>query len=170
MFASMFKTVLNKFGKKKLKSMDSDPEKVDIARRNVDRLLTEMNEMEEDSSSNLAMPDDNVADTIELLSVVDVPEGYLNDSDSVSNFDDDKSEVSSVGENRQDQVTAEVKDPNMVRLINQINSLQCLFTWKLKSKHRKNVVLSIQNNYGEYNLDITKAKFTFERYSYPTCI
>jgi len=162
----MFKTIFNKFDKKvKMGKKDSNPEAINIARQQVDQLLTEMDDNDENISSscdNQLMFNENITDGFELMSVNDIFEE--NSEDLVNSSDENKSVVSFVGENKR----AEVDDPGKKKLINQINSLQCLFTWNIKPKHKKNVILSIQNSYGEYNLDISSAEFTFERYRYLT--
>jgi len=167
----MFKTIFKNVNKNvKEGKKDLDQETIDIARLQIDHLLTETdnnddNVIEENASScsnQLPSINDNVNESFTLLSISDIPNEILNDSDLFDNFDDDKSDVSSVEENKPTNVT-EV-DLDKKKLINQIGSLQCLFTWNIKPKHKKNVILSIENNYGKYNLDISKPEFTFERY------
>lgn len=161
MFASMFKTIFNKFDKKvKMGKKDSNPEAIDIARQQVDQMLIEMDDVNDENMSscdNQLMYNDNINDGFELMSVNDIFEG--DSEDLVNSSDDDRSVVSSVEEKKR----AEVNDPSKKKLINQINSLQCLFTWNIKPKHKKNVILYIQNSYGEYNLDISSSEFKFER-------
>jgi len=164
MFASMFKSLLNKsvIDAKKETIVVKD-ETVLITRKDVEDMLTELDEFKDnsDDDDNCSVTKDSVTDAIELLSIVDCNPEYLNDSASVENVDDTKSEVSSIGEN-QPAVTA-VEDSNLKKTLNQINSLQCLFTWNIKSKNKKNLILNIRNKYGEYNLNITSSEFTLER-------
>lgn len=51
--------------------------------------------------------------------------------------------------------------------INEINSLNCLFMWNLPHETlKKDMIIYIQNKYGNYNMDISQPVFTFERYLY----
>ncbi|XP_025197325.1 uncharacterized protein LOC112596062 [Melanaphis sacchari] len=163
MFASMFKTLLNKSGIKK-KSIAAESEIVKIISKDVEHMLTELDEIKDndDNDDNCSVTKDDVTDAIESLSIVDNHPENFNDDASVDNFDDTKSEVSSIGENQIDIVT--VEDPTKKKTMNQINSLQCLFTWNVKSKNKKNLILHIRNKYGEYNLNISSTEFTLERF------
>lgn len=167
MFASMFKSLLNKSvidAKKETIAIAAEDETVIITRKDVEDMLTELDEIKDndDNDDNCSVTKDNVTDAIESLSIADSHPEYLNDSASVDNFDDTKSEVSSIGENQLAVTT--VEDPDKKKTLNQINSLQCLFTWKIKSKRKKDLILYIRNKYGEYNLNITSTEFTLERY------
>jgi len=167
MFASMFKSLLNKSvidAKKETIAIAVEDDTVIISRKDVENMLTELDEIKDnsDNDDNCSVTKDNVTDAIESLSIADYHPEYLNDSASVDNFDDTKSEVSSIGENQLEVTTFE--DPNIKKTWNQINSsLQCLFTWNIKSKSKKNLILYIRNKYGEYNLNITSTEFTLER-------
>ncbi|CAI6352357.1 unnamed protein product [Macrosiphum euphorbiae] len=163
MFASMFKSLLNKSvidAKKETIAIAVEDETVIITRKDVEDMLTELDEIK-DNDDNCSGTKD-VTDAIESLSISDYHPEYLNDSASVDNFDDTKSEVSSIGENQLAVTT--VEDPDIKKTLNQINSLQCLFTWKIKSKRKKDLILYIRNKYGEYNLNITSTEFTLERF------
>jgi len=161
MFASMFKSLLNQSViDAKKETIAVGDETVIITRKDVEDMLTELDEIK-DNDDNCSVTKDNVTEAIELLSIADYHPEYLNDSVSVDNFDDTKSEVSSIGEN-QSAVTT-VEDPTIKKTLNQINSLQCLFTWNIKSKNKKNFILNIRKKYGEYNLNITSSEFTLER-------
>jgi len=48
--------------------------------------------------------------------------------------------------------------------MNQIKNLECLFAWNINSNNENNLILLIQNKYGEYNLNIQSSEFTLERY------
>jgi len=164
MFASMFKSLLNKSViDAKKENIAVEDETAIITKKDVEDLLTKLDEIKDnsDNDDNCSVTKDSVTDAIELLSIDDNHPEYLNNSVSIDNFDDTKSEVSSIGENQSAVVTTE--DPNKKRTLNQINSLQCLFTWNIKSKKKKNLILSIRNKYGEYNLNITSSEFTLER-------
>lgn len=169
MFASMFKSLFNKYDKKTIKEKKySEAEIIEIKRyrEDVNKLLDNVielgDELKEDSaySGSPSTSTNNLIDDFEVLSISNNRSEYLNDEDSVDNFDDTQSEVSSIGENKQEFV----EDSNKKNIIKQINSLQCLFTWNIKPMHKKNVISLIQNRYGEYNLDISSPEFTFERF------
>lgn len=158
MFNSMFNTSENKIEilKNELPS--------NITKQDVENMLTELDELHVSSGidSSHLMSKDNVIKAMDLLSLNDICPEYVNHDSSINNFDETKSEVSSVGENKQN--STEVEDPDMKKTINKINSLQCLFTWKFKPKNKYNFISWIQNKYGIYNLDISLPEFTFERY------
>ncbi|KAL4131160.1 hypothetical protein QTP88_008504 [Uroleucon formosanum] len=165
MFASMFKSLLNKSvidAKKETIAVKDDI----ITKKNVEEMLTSLKEIDVivkenlDTSVSRSVSLDNIIDGIELMPFDDTHPEDLNAS--VDNFDDTKSEVSSIGENQLAVTT--VEDSNLKKTLNQINSLQCLFTWNIKSKNKKNVILCIRNKYGEYNLNITSSEFTLERF------
>lgn len=51
--------------------------------------------------------------------------------------------------------------------IDEIGSLNCLFTWNLPHETynlKKDMIAHIKNKYGNYNMDISQPVFTFERY------
>jgi len=165
MFASMFKTLQNKSEVKAKKDLFAvESETVKITSKDVKNMLTELDEIKDnsDNDDNCSVTKDDVTDAIELLSVVDNRPEHVNDNASIENFDDTKSEVSSIGENQIDIAT--IEDPDIKKTVNQINSLQCLFTWNVKSKKKKNFILHIRNKYGEYNLNISSSDFTLERF------
>lgn len=162
MFASMFNSLFNKSENKTV--IQKNELQSEITKQNVEDILTELDELHESANidSSHLMSKDNVIEAMDLLSINDINPEYLNDDCFLNNFDDTKSEVSSIGENKQE--SAEVEDPDMKKIVNKINSLQCLFTWKFKPKKKHNFISWIQNKYGEYNLDISSPEFTFERY------
>jgi len=88
------------------------------------------------------------------LSVDNVLDNSRNDVESKTNY---------FRENRQIYVSDHKKK---TILSTQIQSLQCLFTWKSsKSKftNKQNIIAYIKNKYGDYNLDISILEFTFVR-------
>lgn len=165
MFASMFKSLFKKSSKKdKTGSSSVESQLVEITKNDVKDMLISLNEIDVDvkeildnSLSSVSL--DNIIDGIDEIPIVETHQEYFNDSASVDNFDDTKSEVSSIGEN---QEAVENSDKN--NTANKINNLQCLFTWNIKPNNKRNMILSIQNKYGDYNLDISSSEFTFERY------
>lgn len=167
MFASMFKSLFNKSDKKNKteKNEDISPEIVKKARQGVEDMLFKLIEVDEHSNYNTNDNSVDAIDTIEAieaienLSITDTYSENLND-DKISQFDDSNSDVSSIGEKKQD---IDEDDVNKKKIINQINSLQCLFTWNIKANTKKNVISWIQNKYGDYNLNISSPEFTLER-------
>lgn len=169
MFASMFKSLFNKSGKKgKTELITTESDLFAITKKDVEDMLTSLDEITVDVKETLdnsvsrSVSLDNIIDGIESMPIDDTHPDYLNDSASVDNFDDTKSEVSSIGEN---QLACEaVENSKKTTTANKINSLQCLFTWNIKSNDKKNMISLIHNKYGEYNLNISSTDFTFERY------
>lgn len=171
MFASMFKSLFNKSGKKvEKKPTTVESQLVVITKKDVEDMLISLNEIDVDvkevldNSVNCSVSSDNIIDgieAIESMTITDTHQEYFNDSASVDNFDDTKSEVSSVEENQLAFETVENSDKNNTAV--KINNLQCLFTWNIKPNNKKNIILSIQNKYGDYNLDLSSSEFTFER-------
>lgn len=163
MFASMFKSLFNKSDKKK--KDESKPDNfVKITRQDVENLLTNLDEIKvnSDNGGSSLTSKDSVIEAIEALSIVDNNLEDPSDDCRADNFDDSKSDVSSIGEIKPVLVEAS-DDPNKKKTINQINSLQCLFTWQLKPNYKKNMIFSVENKYGDYNLNISLPEFTFER-------
>ncbi|XP_027854457.1 uncharacterized protein LOC114133034 [Aphis gossypii] len=161
MFATMYKTLLDKSEMNaKKESIVEESETVKITSKDVKHMLNELDEIK-DNSDSCSVTKDDVIDAIESLSIIDNHPEHLNDNASVEYFDDTKSEVSSIGENQIDVAT--IEDPNIKKTVNRINSLQCLFTWNVKSK-KKNFILHIRNKYGEYNLNLSLSEFTLERF------
>jgi len=169
MYASLFKSLFNKSGKKDKKELITvESGQFDITKNDVEDMLNSLNEINVDVKETLdnsisrSVSLDNIIDGIESMPIDNTHPDYLNDSASVDNFDDTKSEVSSIGEN---QVACETdENSKKTNTANKINSLQCLFTWNIKSNDEKNMILLIHNKYGEYNLNISSPEFTFERY------
>jgi len=166
MFASMFKSLSNKSGEKTKKKLESELNK--ITKDDVEKILSSLNEISADGKDildknvNRSVSLDNIIDGIESMPIDDAHQEYLNNSASVDNFDDTKSEVSSIGEN---QLSCETVESSVkTNIANKVNNLQCLFTWNLKPNNNKNMILLIHDKYGEYNLDISSSEFTFERY------
>lgn len=162
MFASLFKSFFKK-NSKNVRKLDLNSDTVLISKQDVEDMLTQLNENEDYSYNGDAqsVSSDNVAETLDLLSIDDTHLDGVDDNGSTIQNDETKSEISSVGQNAQESV--KVEDPNVQKTINQINSLQCPFTWNIKPNKQKNLISFIQNKYGEYNLDISLPEFTFER-------
>jgi len=142
-----------------------ESEVFETTRNGIDILLAELKEMEDNSNNveSCSMMKDDVTGAIESLCIADTHSEYFNDSDSdtlVDNFNDNKSEVSSNGENQ--QLTSTIEDPKTI--MDQIKNLRCLFTWNIKPNNENNLIVLMQNKYGEYNLNICSSEFTLERY------
>lgn len=162
----MFKSVFKKSNKStEIKVNTSESDICIITKKHVEEMLTELNEINDDNPTV-----ESINMGVDMLSINDVDTSDLmNDSGSVDNFDDTISEVSSIGENKQ----LTIEDPSKKKINNQINSLQCLFTWNLKPNTKKNIISQIKNEYGDYNLNISSPEFTFERFDhflYNLCI
>lgn len=165
MFAAMFKSLFDKNKKNpKMDKKEPESEMVEITAKDVEDMLIELNEMKNNSSNDIdnhCSLSNDVTEAIDLLSIVDTNSEISNDD--FDNLDDTTSEVSSIGEKNQVPKKA-AEDEGAVKLVNQINNLLCPFTWNIKPNNNKNVILSVQNKFGEYNLNIISPEFTFERY------
>lgn len=165
MFATMFKSLFDKSGKNlKIDKTEPEPEMVEITTQDVENMLTELNEMKNNSNNNTdnhCSTSKDVTEAIDLLSIADT-NSELSYDDLVDHIDDTVSEVSSIGENQESAKVAE--DSAAIKIVNQINNLLCPFTWNIKPNKNKNIILAIQNKFGEYNLNISSPEFTFERY------
>lgn len=158
MFATLFQTFLKETDVD-VKKYEVDSKSVGITKQQVEDMLAKLDETPDGDAQSVSS---NNAGALESLSIAVTQEDNAYDAGSLGHFDDTKSEVSSVGENKQNSV--KIADSSLQKTINQINSLQCPFTWNLKANKRKNLISLIENKYGEYNLDISSAEFTLERY------
>jgi len=176
MFASMFKLLFNDCEKKiRIATHAIEFEIAENTRKYVKELLTEIKKVNKnaDNGDSCSVSKNNINDAIQILqdilhhflssisNLYAFPK-YSNNGASVEHFDYTKCVINSFGKNQ--LVSASVKDPNTKRIVNQINNLQCLFTWNIKPNDKKNVILWIWNKYGEYNLNISSSEFTLERY------
>lgn len=166
-FASMFKSLFNKFDKKTVKKnnkLETEIIEIQRFREDIDKLLDNVIELGDEvnevplKGGSLSTSTNNLTEDIELLFIDDAHLKFIDDSELVD-FDDAQSEVSSIGENKLESV----EDSSKKSIINKINGLQCFFTWNIRPTHKKNVISFIQNRYGEYNLNISSMEFTFER-------
>lgn len=119
--------------------------------QNVDSVRRLLNEIAEEPINNLA----------ESVVNVKSKESYssLNDFDSfISNINQQNSNAGKIKRYLENMKKKEFFD--------QIESVQCLFTWNLKPLS-KNIITSIENKYGVDNLDLVKylptSGFTFVR-------
>lgn len=169
MFASMFKSLFKKSVKNPKKNENKPSsylveEFVQITTQDVENMFTELDEIKGNSNneSNCSTTND-VIESIDLLSLTDTHLECSNDIDFIDHFDDTKSKVSSTGENKEEAAKV-AEDPSAIITDFQISDLQCPFMWNIKPNKNRNIILSIQNKNGEYNLNISLPEFTFERY------
>lgn len=156
MFSSMFNSLFNK-SKKTLK--DIPIEVINVARQGAEKLLQEFEKSKVNDESHLTSNVDSTYNEVVCLSqTMSINE----DGDSINScseiYDDSISEVS----DEENSVTSSSDDDSQSEMQKKLNDLQCPFTWNLKS-NKKNGIELIENKYGQYNLDISSPKFTFER-------
>lgn len=161
MFGSMINSLFKKSTHKTSAEKPVKPQQsVEVVtRQHVENMLSELDEM---GGMARAASKESITETFELLSVADSPL-----EDSIANsldpgLDETKSVVNSDEENPHEPVEDGIK--NKDNTLDRINSLQCLFTWNLKSIKR-NITEQILNTYGEYNLDISSPEFSLKRYN-----
>lgn len=94
--------------------------------------------------------DCNIESTIKTFKKLSIDPGVID------SFDEIKIKNNAIGENKS-------VDPQKRKLLDQIESLHCLFTWKLKSRKERDIVGHIKNKYGANILDISLPEFTFAR-------
>ncbi|XP_029344439.1 uncharacterized protein LOC100168220 isoform X2 [Acyrthosiphon pisum] len=176
MFVSMFKLLFNECEKKtKIARHAIEFEIAENTQKYVKELLTEIKKVNKnaDNGDSCSVSKNNIIDAIQILqdilhhflsskSHLHAFPKYSNKGASDEHFDYTKCATNSFGKNR--LVSALVKDPNTKRLVNQINNIQCLFTWNIKPNNKKNLILWIWNKYGDYNLNISSSEFTLERF------
>lgn len=151
MFSSMFKSLVSISKKKHPEEDNILKSKTDgIAVHNVDNVIALLNEIQEESD------DDSTDSEMSLADVCNGLENFSIGPDFVGDFD--KSKNNFIGENTRIQV----EDPKK-KLFHQIESLQCLFTWKLKSQNDQDIITRIRSKYGDTNLDMSLPEFTFVR-------
>jgi len=179
MFASMFKLLFNKCEKKAQMAICAiEFEIAEVAIKDTKHLLSEINKLKKnvDNGGSCSVSEKNIINTIEILQDIlshlflpssmiglNVFPNHLIDDSSVE-YIDTKSEVNSIRKKYHTVLSTLVEYPNTKRIVNQINNLQCLFTWNIKPNNKKNVILRIWNKYGKYNLNISSSEFTLERY------
>lgn len=117
----------------------------------MNKMSNQFKEKFNNSIQNLSTADsivDSIINTFEKLSV---------DPGVNCNFDEIKIENSNIGENKS------FDNSQKKKLLDQIESLHCLFTWKLKSQDEQDIIKLIKNKYNDSNLDISLPEFTFAR-------
>jgi len=141
----MFKSLVNISNKQNDNNSESEQNLIEHARQNIDNVLKSLNEIKyDDSTKNI-----DVSKVVPLdLSTKDVSIG----SDLVCS-------TKSVGNKKQ----LPVEHTKETQLLNQIESLHCLFTWNLKPQKEQDVITHIKKKYGDYNLDTSVSEFTFVR-------
>lgn len=167
MFTSMFQSLYNHSDKStEIEKNNSKLEIIECIRKKIEQLLSYDTELDGEVKEN---PDDSISTLkyyvdmgFEFLAILDnIRTEYVNYDGSVNDLSGKQSEVEPITKNK--QVFDKVKDPNNKIFIDQINNLQCPFTWNIKSVGKNKTISLIQNKYGEYNLNISLPEFTFER-------
>ncbi|XP_025421511.1 uncharacterized protein LOC112691465 isoform X2 [Sipha flava] len=157
MFASLIKTLFKGTSDNISGSSNHDePQnntKVINLKQDVENMLSEVNEID---CLNRSSSKESIADSFELISFANKMSEDLNDN----SLDESKSEINFDEETIQDPVEDKIQKNDIVK---KINSLQCIFTWKLKSNER-NIISQILNEYGDYNLDISSPEFSLKRF------
>uniref|UniRef100_A0A2S2RAM5 Uncharacterized protein n=1 Tax=Sipha flava TaxID=143950 RepID=A0A2S2RAM5_9HEMI len=157
MFASLIKTLFKGTSDNISGSSNHDePQnntKVINLKQDVENMLSEVNEID---CLNRSSSKESIADSFELISFAGKMSEDLNDN----SLDESKSEINFDEETIQDPVEDKIQKNDIVK---KINSLQCIFTWKLKSNER-NIISQILNEYGDYNLDISSPEFSLKRF------
>jgi len=148
MFSSMFKSLVNVSNKQNKNNSESKQNSIEHTRQNIDNVFKLLNEIEDDNSTKNIV----VSKVVPLeINTKDLSVG----SDLVNNINDSKS----IENTKQ----VPVEQTTETQLLNQIESLHCLFTWNLKTKKKQDIITHIKNKYGNYNLDISVTEFTFVR-------
>lgn len=153
MFSSLFELfvkVSNKQDKKK-QNEDSEKKTNKTSMQNLDNMLMLLNEIKDESSNN------SIENVAPANSKMLVDKNHLEDLSNDYNFNVTKSYNNDI---ESDSI---VEDSSSKKIRSQVESLQCLFTWKLKSEREQDLVTHIKNKYGDYNLDISVPEFTFVR-------
>lgn len=124
--------------------------------QNVDDVFALLNEIQEESDD-----DDSTDSEMSVAGIRNGLERFSIGRDFVvDNFDENKINNNFIGGNK--PVVPMVEDPDD-KLFHRIESLQCLFTWKLKSQKDQDIILRLKKKYGDINLDMSLPEFTFVR-------
>lgn len=144
----MFKSLVNVSNKQNKNNSGSKQNSIEHARHNIDNVLKLLNEIEDDNSTK------NI-----VVSKVVPLEINTKDLSVSSDLVNNKNDSKSIENTKQ----VPVEQTTETQLLNQIESLHCLFTWNLKTKKKQDIITHIKNKYGNYNLDISVTEFTFVR-------
>lgn len=144
MFTSMLKSLVNISNKQNKNNSESKQNSIDHKRQDIVNVLRLLNEIKDDDST------ENIVDS--KVVPLDIRANEL----SISSKNDTKSIE------KKHQILP-VEPTKESQLLNQIKSLQCLFTWNLKTQKGQDNIAHIRNKYGDYNLDISISEFTFVR-------
>lgn len=154
-YTSILKLLTNACNKQNIKMKEKRDEEqmaTEKTTQNVDSVRRLLNEISEEPINNLA---ENVA-------ITKPNESYSsqNDFDSFINNINHKN-------NNGEKINRYLENMKIKELSNQIESVQCLFTWDLKSLSKQNIITRIENKYGVDNLDLIRhlptSGFTFVR-------
>lgn len=127
---------------------NSKQETIENAQKNVQVLLNNFNQESNNYSVENIFSDDS-----EVFSSSTCFEKLLIQSDLLDNCKN-----GSIKKNK-----TLVEDIKNKKLFDQIESLHCLFTWKLKSERDQDIVAHIKNKYNDNILDLSLSEFTFVR-------
>lgn len=92
-------------------------------------------------------------------------EKLLNDTQKQNSEKDNALKHKVIEQNNIFKVDKQISVTNSknIDMLNRIKSLQCLFTWEVKSQNNQDMITYIKNKYGDVNLDISLPEFTFTR-------
>lgn len=163
MFSAMYSGFELKDDNRKVKR--ASLETIEVTRRNIEMFLLQIYHPVDEHQICTA---DQSASTLEyFFKLLTVSNKHLQE-----HVDDDFNGVIDVFR-RYTVKTTNVNDDKSKRSLifvnkkyaDRMNSLNCLFTWDLHSStSNKDIIAHIKRKYGDYNLDITRPVFTFERY------
>lgn len=153
MFSSLFELFVKASNNQDKKKQNENSEKKTnkTTLQNLDNMLMLLNEIKDESCNN------SIENIVPANSKILIYKNHLDDLSIDYDFNNIKSYNSDVGSN------SLVEDASSKKIQNQVESLQCLFTWKLKSQRDQDLVTHIKKKYGDYNLDISVPEFTFVR-------
>lgn len=144
----MYKSFVNVSNKQNKNNSESKQNSIEHAKQNIDNVLKLLNEIEDDNSTK------NIVVSKEVPLEINTKDLSVG-SDLVNNKNDSKS----IKNTKQ----VPIEQTTETQLLNEIESLHCLFTWNLKMKKKQDIITHIKNKYGNYNLDISVTEFTFVR-------
>lgn len=165
----MYSAMCNRLALKH-ESEDSSNSKVssntlDITRQTIEIFIVKLYEVNE----NKAIDTNNESAStlkysLQMITILDKHLDWLIDLNTQENFRN----ISRLQYSKKTINTTKSKQtkiPTDKYILDQINSMHCLFTWNLQtSNSKKDIISHVKRKYGNYNLDISLSVFTFERY------
>lgn len=165
----MFTAMYNELALKH-ESEDSSNAKVSLKTMNITRQTIEMfllqlyeenNNKDIDTNNESALA---IKYSLQLIMILDKHLNWLIDLHTQENFINILGNQAYIKETNM-KISKKAKTSTYKYISNDINSMQCLFTWNLQTSHsKKDMISHIKKKYGNYNLDISLPVFTFERY------